>query len=281
MILEKEQLDSWIGRTESRVAVITSTPMAALAATLDRNDPYPTQGTELPLLWHWMYFPSLARHCELGPDGHPARGSFLPPISLARRMWGGSRIRVERPLRVGDEAERLSRISAITTKRGRSGPLVLVTVTHEIAVGQAVALTEEQDLIYVDRPEPVTVEARDAPLAADFTSELRADPVLLFRYSALTFNAHRIHYDRQYATTVEGYPGLVVHGPLLGTLLLELFRRSVTPSQVREFSFRAVKPLFDDELVTLCGTVKSDRVVELWVRDSQGRLKTQASVKLA
>jgi 3-methylfumaryl-CoA hydratase len=280
--MDLEPLSAWIGHTETRAETITAAPMGALAATLDRDEGYPALGAELPILWHWIYFLPRARQCDLGPDGHPARGSAWPPVPLARRMWAGSRIEIRRPLRVGDEATRVSRITAITPKQARSGAMVFVTVTHEITTGSTLALTEVQDVVYMNRPEGAgpAKEPRPAPGAEDFSREIVIDPVLLFRYSALTFNAHRIHYDRPYATETEGYSGLIVHGPLVATLLGELLQRNMAPVGVQRFWFKAVKPLFDNEPFTLCGKAQSDRLVELWARDRQGALAAQARVEL-
>ena len=278
-----EALRSWQGRVETLTDVIALPPVRALAALLDRDYEY-NVGDELPPPAHWLYFLPAARQSELGSDGHPRRGGFLPPVSLPRRMWAGSRIDFHRPLRVGEQVSRNSRIASVDGKQGRSGALVFVRVVHEIRAGDAVAITEEQDIVYRDAPQPgVAAAATPAPDEALWTRAIVPDPVLLFRYSALTFNAHRIHYDRPYATQVEHYPGLVVHGPLIATLLLDLVHRSVPGATVRRFSFRAVSPLFDLARFFVCGRpdASDPRSLHLWAKDDAGMLTLEAQAQLA
>jgi 3-methylfumaryl-CoA hydratase len=276
-------LRDWIGRSETRADAVTPTPVAAMSATLDRDDPAPGIGSELPPLWHWLYFLPLARHGEIGPDGHPRRGGFLPPVPLPRRMWAGGRLEFRAPLRVGDEISRRSRIADVSAKHGRSGSLVFVAVHHEIANAQGAAIVEEHDIVYRDTPRPdaPSPAPQAAPADAEFEREIAPDPVLLFRYSALTFNGHRIHYDRNYVTGVEGYPGLIVHGPLIATLLLDLLRRERPEARVARFSFRAVRPVFDIHRFSVCGKPQADGRIALWARDHQGHLAMEASAELA
>ncbi|MDQ6685715.1 MAG: MaoC family dehydratase N-terminal domain-containing protein [Pseudomonadota bacterium] len=273
----------WIGRSETRRDTITAAPPAALSATLDRDDAPPRPGDALPPLWHWLYFLPLARQSEIGPDGHARRGGFLPPIELPRRMWAGSRLRFRSALRVGDEAERVSRIASIAAKDARSGPLVFVTVRHEIANASGVAVVDEHDIVYRELPAPGAPPPLPPPAATDevFARSIVADDVLLFRYSALTFNGHRIHYDRRYVTEVEGYPGLVVHGPLIATLLLDLLRRERPEARVQAFEFKAVSPLFDIEPFTVCGRPDGAGRYALWARNARGGLAMQASAEVA
>src|SRR6185295_18675265 len=206
-------------------------------------------------LWHWLYFLPIYRISKSGPDGHPTRGEFLPPVPLPRRMWAGSRFEFHRPLRVGSSMSRVSQIGDVTGKEGRSGPLVFVTVRHTISDGEGVALTEEHDIVYREnaRPGDSPPPPQLAPVNAEWSREINPDPVLLFRYSALTFNSHRIHYDRRYVTEVEGYQGLVVHGPLIATLLIDLLRRNLLHATVARFAFRAMRPLFDIAPFQVCG----------------------------
>jgi 3-methylfumaryl-CoA hydratase len=282
--LENQPFQQWIGRTENRVDQVTAAPAAALSATLDREDPPPQLGDPLPPLWHWLYFLPLHRQSEIAPDGHAARGGFLPPVPLPRRMWAGGRLEFHRPLRVGEEIARTSRIVDVKFKLGRSGPLVFVLVRHEIRTPEGLALTEEHDIVYRDHAQQQP--AQQAPRSASeqacaWERTIRPDDVLLFRYSALTFNGHRIHYDRRYATQVEGYPGLVVHGPLIATLLLDLLRRSLPSANVARFTFRAMSPLFDTEAFAVCGQPESGgRVVRLWARNASGGLAMEASAGL-
>jgi 3-methylfumaryl-CoA hydratase len=208
---------------------VTGAPLAALSATLDRNDPLPNDSTEVSPLGHWLYFLPIARQSEIGPGGHSKRGGFLPPVLLPRRMWAGSRSTFHRKLRVGDDVTRVSSIKDVNVKHGRSGALMFVTGRHELSAANGVVTTEEHDIVYRDNPQPGAKlpAPQVAPTEPSFSREILPDPVLLFRYSALTLNGHRIHYDRRYVTEVEGYPGLVVHGPLVATLLLDLLRREM------------------------------------------------------
>ncbi|HEX2539470.1 MAG TPA: MaoC family dehydratase N-terminal domain-containing protein [Caldimonas sp.] len=278
----RDDYTAWIGRTEERSDTITPVPVAALAATLDRDDPPPQWGTLLPPLWHWLYFLPVHRQGELGPDGHPRRGGFLPPVALPRRMWAGSRLRFERDLRVGDEVTRTSRIAAVAAKESRSGPLVFVTVEHRIGHGGGIALREEHDIVYRELPAPGTPPAVAPPAPTDegFARDVDPDDVLLFRYSALTFNGHRIHYDRRYVTEAEGYPGLVVHGPLIATLLLDLLRRHRPAARVASFDFKAVSPLFDGRRFSVCGRPEGERSFALWARNGDGGLAMQAGATI-
>ena len=284
--MDAAELQGWIGRHERRVDQIHATPVAALAATLDRDDPLPVPATELPPLWHWLFFTPLTPARELGPDGHARRGGFLPPVPLPRRMWAGSRLVFHRPLRVGEAVTRDSRIASVEVKQGRSGALVFVTVGHDITGPQGLALSEEHDIVYRGAPAPGAPAAapQPAPQGAEFTRRIVPDPVLLFRYSALTFNGHRIHYDRAYVTGVEGYPGLVVHGPLIATLLLDALRRAHPAARVRRFAFRAVRPVFDVQPFSVCGRLATAatgaRQALLWARDHEGALAMQAEAEL-
>ncbi|ODV10278.1 MAG: acyl-CoA dehydrogenase [Rubrivivax sp. SCN 70-15] len=278
-----EPLSDWIGRSETLHDEIGATPVKALAATLD-FDPAPVgTGTPLPPLWHWLYFLPLHRASEIGPDGHARRGGFLPPVPLPRRMWAGSRFDFRAPLRVGDRVARSSTIENVASKQGRSGPLVFVTVRHELHAngGAEPALVEWHDIVYRDAKQPGEPEPapQPAPDGAHWQRELVPDDVLLFRYSALTFNGHRIHYDRRYVTGVEGYPGLVVHGPLIATLLMDLLRRHAPGAEVASFRFKAVRPTFDGRPMHVNGRRDGDQV-RLWAQDFEGWLTMDASAVL-
>jgi len=275
-------ITEWIGRTKSDADVIGATPCAALAATLDRPAQRPSPGTLLPALWHWLYFLPLSPEAEIGPDGHPRRGEFLPPLSLPRRMWAGSQIEFHKPLHVGDELTRISTIEDISEKSGHNGSLVFVKVRHEIRRrGETeCALTERHDIVYRQAATPGEVAPAAAPAATDETWSKKwvPDAVLLFRYSALTFNSHRIHYDRRYVTEVEGYAGLIVQGPLIATLLLGLLRDHLPDAQVSRFEFRALHPLFDMNHFFVCGKPLPDgKTFTLWCRNHEGALSMEAS----
>ena len=283
MHLNLEHLREWRGRTESRSDDVTPAPIAALSATLDREDPFPRPGDPLPPLWHWLYFLPIARQSELGPDGHAKRGGFLPPVPLPRRMFAGDRVQFHRPLRVGEKISRLSSIMDVNQKQGRNGPLVFVVVRHEISDRQGVAVIEEHDVVYRDNPKPTdgAPAPQTPPSGAAWTRQIQPDATLLFRYSALTFNGHRIHYDRRYATEVEGYPGLVLHGPLIATLLLDLLRRNLADASAASLSFRAVRPLFDIAPFSVCGkAAPNGKTAQLWATDSEGWLAMEATVEL-
>jgi 3-methylfumaryl-CoA hydratase len=281
--LESGHLRPWIGRTERQSDEIASAPQRGLWAVLDREGASPGRGEDIVPLSHWLYFGLPARQDQLGSDGHPARGGFLPPVSLSRRMWARGSLEFHHPLRVGEEAVRESRITEVAVKEGRSGPLVFVTVRHDITDVRGLALTETQDIVYreVTRAGAPATPPAVAPTGETFAREIVPDPVLLFRYSALTFNSHRIHYDQHYATQVEGYPGLVVHGPLIATLLLELLQRRKPGARVRRFSFKAVSPLFDTHPFTVCGRAEGPHDFTLWARSHEGWLAMQAGAEIA
>jgi 3-methylfumaryl-CoA hydratase len=272
----------WIGKSQTVDDVVTATPYAALSVTLDRSAERPPPGTPLPALWHWLYFLPLYRQSDVGPDGHAKRGGFLPPIPLPRRMWAGSQLQFLQPLCIGDAIARTSTIEDVTEKSGRSGALVFVKVRHEIRRrGDAdAALVEFHDIVYRDAPKPGDAAPPSKPAPAQSAWERRwiPDDVLLFRYSALTFNSHRIHYDRRYVTEVEGYPGLIVHGPLIATLLLDLLRHQLPDAVVVRYEFRAVRPLFDLHPLFVCGEPQSDgKTFKLWARDHEGFLAMDAT----
>ena len=272
------ELQRWVGKTETVSDQITPVPIAALRATLDIDAPPPRRGDPLPPLWHWLYFLPIHRQSDLGPEGHMTKGGFLPPVPLPRRMWAGGRFEFRRPLRVGETLTRTSRIVDVRHKEGRTGPLVFVVVRHEIGNAEGVALCEEQDLVFRGHSKPGEPAPQLASADSEWERTVRPDDVLLFRYSALTFNAHRIHYDHRYATKVEGYPGLVVHGPLIATMLLDLLRRNMPEATVARFSFRAISPIFDTAPFRVCDKRENDgKTVSLWARNEAGGLATTAT----
>lgn len=279
-----ESLQAWVGRNETVVDRIHPTPGRALAALMDRDEQSLSEGDPLPPLAHWLHFQQAVPQSRLGPDGHPQRGGFLPPVSLPRRMWAGGRLKFLRSLGVGELATRRSEILDVKVKQGLSGTLVFVKVAHRIegADGQ-VAISEEQDIVYREPPRPGAGTA--APVraveAALWQRTIQPDPVLLFRYSGLTFNSHRIHYDRPYACDVEGYAGLVVHGPLIATLLADLVAREAPGARLEAFEFRAIRPCFDTGPLRLCGRPSGDSGVGLWAADAEGNLCMEARATLS
>jgi len=283
--IDLQHLQQWQGRSETDQQLIDTRTVARMAGTLGL-DAAPGVGDALPMPWHWLFFTPVPHAQETGADGHPARGGFLPPVPLPRRMWAGSRVTCHQPLRVGEPASRTSRIESVTAKSGRSGQLVFVTVEHQIYnEAQELSLVESQDLVY---REPVSVvaaandppEPYQSPIAAQWSESISPDPVLLFRYSALTFNGHRIHYDRDYAVEEEGYPGLVVQGPLTASLLLDMMYRQLGAATVKAFSFRGAKPLFDSDTIRLEGAI-DQQTVNLWALNPDRQLAMSLDVELA
>ena len=279
-----EALHAWVGRTESVEDTIAHAPVVALTATLDHPPAFVATGTPLPPLWHWLYFLPMHRQSEIGADGHAKRGGFLPPVPLPRRMWAGGQFSFHAPIRVGDTVTRTSTIDDVRTKTGRTGQLVFVKVRHEVRCNGATApaLVEFHDIVYreAQRPDDVVPPPQAAPQGA-WRREIVPDDVLLFRYSALTFNGHRIHYDRKYVTEVEGYPGLIVHGPLIATLLIDLLRRHLPDADLVDFRFKAVRPTFDLHPFHVNGELQPDgKSVRLWASDHEGWLTMDATATL-
>jgi 3-methylfumaryl-CoA hydratase len=271
----------WVGRREEKEELIALAPVLAAAAMLDDTTEF-AEGSELPPLWQWFFFLPRAPQSRLGPDGHPVRGGFLPPVALPRRMFAGARLRFHRPLVIGKPARREAVIRDVQEKVGRTGPLAFVTAAYRIRQDGRLCVEEEQDVVYRERGGPVAAakvcEPAPAPAGA-WTRVVTPDPTLLFRFSALTFNAHRIHYDRTYATGMEGYPGLVVQGPLTALLLLELVRCHAR-RPVAAFEFRAQAPLFDLAPFRLVATPAGDRV-QLEAQGPDGQAALTAAADLA
>lgn len=279
-----DDLKQWVGRKETATDVASAWPVIALTATLGRRDPEPVPGAAIPLGWHWLFFLEAKPASELGPDGHPRRGGFLPPVALPRRMWAGGRIEFKRTLKVGESLKRDSEIIAVESKQGKTGSLVFVTVRHTVSVAGETAVIEEHDIVYREAakspPSPLSQRGdggdapppgKPAPQSAAWRYEITPDQVLLFRFSALTFNGHRIHYDLEYCTHEAHYPGLVVHGPLQTILMLDLCRRNET-RPVKKLDYRALHPVFHTERFTVNGNPGADGAkVELWTANAQGR----------
>ena len=274
-----DNLTDWIGRTAELSCWLDPWRAQALHATLDAPDAAPVAGDDLPACWHWGYFLETAPSRELGPDGHPLRGGFLPPVPLPRRMWAGSRLEFFAPLALGVAARRISQVMAVEEKAGRSGRLCFVTLRHEIFSPTALAIREEQNIVYREASKAGAAGSpQRSPGDVQWERSWTLDTARLFRYSALTFNSHRIHYDRDYALNEEGYPGLVIQGPLLAMLMLELVRERWPGRRVRQFEFRALAPLFDDgEPIRVCG-ITTGNIVSVWVVDRSGGLHMRGDV---
>ena len=269
-----EGFRDWVGRQRQEHDMVTEWPVRAMHATLDREAAEPAVGDELPPAWHWLYFLEARRASEIARDGHPERGDFLPPVPLPRRMWAGGRIEWKAPLCIGDRATRLSEIVSVEPKSGRTGTLVFVTVRHTISTAAGISIIEEHDIVYREaaRPGDPLPAARPGPASPPWTRTQVPDEVMLFRYSALTFNGHRIHYDSPYATGVEGYPGLIVHGPLQATLMLDLADAHAAPGlKLSRFEYRALAPTFGGLPLTINGIPSADaRAAQVWAAGPDG-----------
>ena len=276
-----DDFKAWIGRTETTADPLSWVQAQAAQAMLDDTGPALGEGDPLPPLWHWFHFLPRAAQGNLDSDGHPQRGGFLPPIPFPRRMFAGARLQLHRPLVIGSPAQREACIRDVVLKSGKSGSLAFVTVALRFVQNGQLCIEEEQDIVYREPGGPVAapVVAPWPPVPeASWTRVLQPDSRLLFRFSALTFNAHRIHYDRGYANEVEGYPGLVVHGPLTAVLLAQMVQRS-SARPLRAFSFRGVAPLFDLGPVRLVGTPETDSV-SLQAQGPDGKASLLASATL-
>lgn len=281
MRVDEAELRACVGRSRSVEDVLDPFPSRALAAALDR-EVLPGEGDPLPLYRHHLHFHEPVRASDTGPDGHERLGRFLPDLGEVRRMWAGGRVRFLAPLFLGSRARRTSTITAAQAKEGRSGRLVFVTVEHRYEGPDGrVAVVEEQDVVYRE-PRPLAAQPQPfEPPSVLARREHRPDAVLLFRYSALTYNGHRIHYDRDYVREVEGYPDLVVHGPLLATFLLDLAADTFGAERIAGFTFRNRSPLFvDRSLAVVLGRADGD-AVPAWVLGEDGRLAVEASITLS
>jgi itaconyl-CoA hydratase/mesaconyl-C4 CoA hydratase len=247
--------------------VLSETLLKRIAATLGQEPP--SSGLALPALWHWCFFQDAVPEQSLGADGHPQRGGFLPDTNDRNRMWAGSRIEFIEPLQIGQQATRSSKILSIEEKSGRSGKLLFVTVSHEYAQNGYVRIREQQDIVYRE-PTPPKLCSDQVIHEGQWQESVTPTPTLLFRYSAATFNGHRIHYDHPYVTDVEGYAGLVVHGPLIATLSLNSFLKANPAARLRTFSFRNLRPLVLPDAFQVGGNITSPGVAELWAGNQSG-----------
>lgn len=275
------RLQEWIGRSQSNGETVTGLQAEQLAALFDRESP-PRQGDAVPGLWHWANAFPPQRQSLIGPDGHPVRGGFLPPVPLPRRMWAGGEVTFQRSIRVDALLRRNSTIRSVTLKEGGSGPLVFVQVQHEISDREGPAISEIQNIVYRDDPPPgqPAPKGKPAPLDADHSQPWHPDEVALFRYSAATFNGHRIHYDLPYTREVEGYPGLVVQGPFAATMLLSVLAEQ-TGRQVASFSYRGMKPLFAGDALTIALKATGEGRYTVWAADGGSEIGMLAEVLVA
>ena len=291
---EAPRLQDWVGRTQTVTDTLEPVPLRQMASLMDMDSRMrePLQPGPLPAGWHWLYFNPLQVQSRLGPDGHPQRGDFLPPVPLERRMWAGSRLHWLRDFEAGMRVDKHSEILSVTEKSGRSGQMVFVTVRHRYSDAAGLLLEEEHDIVYRELASPAEMQAlaqlgqqvRDGVHAFEREGRIvqpwRADAVMLFRYSAATFNGHRIHYDADYCRQVEGYPGLVVHGPLLATLLMHLVQTQVAPGRsLARFEFRALKPTFDIGGFHLHCTPE-DAAFKVWTTNNIGQVGIDGQITL-
>jgi 3-methylfumaryl-CoA hydratase len=271
--LDLDHLRQWIGRSQQASDTVTAQLVKGLRATLFQEIGEPKPGDAAPFTVHWCLAQPVFPMSQLGPDGHPTRGGFLPPVPLPRRMWAGGELEFLDTLRVGDEATRTSRISDVTVKSGSTGQLCFVSVEHVVTSPRGTAIRERQDLVYRMMGNPQSAApARPAPPppAAQHRETHVSDPVLLFRYSALTFNGHRIHYDRDYVTKVEGYPGLIFHGPLQAALIVEMAARLRGGNPPKKFSYRGLQPLFEGSEFSINAN-DNGATMELWTANEAGQ----------
>lgn len=259
-----EDFSAWIGKQEQLTDVLEPSRSNALRAALGDATPL-AAGDAMPVLHHWLYFWNVQPPAGLGTDGHPAKGGFLPPVPLPRRMWAGGRLKFLAPLVLGQTVTKTSTILKVEAKSGKSGNLVFVTVQHELAGKNGPAIVEEQDLVYREAAAagsiPLPATGTPTPESA-WCEDVMPDTTLLFRYSALTMNGHRIHYDRPYAIDEEAYPALVVHGPLMATLLASLATRKLG-KPLSSFDFRGQSPAFDSQPLHVCGDL-AESGASLW-----------------
>ncbi|WP_275630254.1 MaoC family dehydratase N-terminal domain-containing protein [Pseudomonas sp. 273] len=265
--MSESSYKAWIGRSQESRDELSTLLVSRLAATL--GEQAPAAGEALPPLWHWAFFQDAVAEAGLGADGHPARGGFLPPADGRNRMWAGGRLEFHAPLRVGREASRVTRILNVEEKHGRTGALLFVTLRHDYLQDGHLALREEQDIVYRE-PSPPRLGGTEALPEGAWREAVEPSPVLLFRYSAVTFNGHRIHYDWPYVTEAEGYPGLVVHGPLIATLSLRAFCRANPQARLRRFAYRGLRPLICPEPFELGGRPSGPGKAEVWAGNGAG-----------
>ena len=273
-----ELFPGWIPKVDSVTELISAAPINKLAATLNEAAPDYQDGDNLPPLWHWIFFIKPVPHAGLGRDGHPKRGEFLPPVQLPRRMFAGMKTDFLHPLIIGAEAERESEVIDINEKSSASGPLVFVRVQNRIRQNGRLCITDEQEIVYREMGAPLTLpEAKrlPEPPADSWSQDLIVDAAMLFRFSAVTFNGHKIHYDRTYAATEEGYPALVVHAPLVAMLLLQLMRKNADKT-VNRFEYRAMAPLFDGQPFQLSAVEEGADSVNMQVLRSDGKIAAHA-----
>ena len=272
-----EHLREWVGKTQTDTDIVSSRQTRLMAATLDVPQSELSSGTPLPPLWHWLYFLTGENSSALGRDGHPARGGFLPPVSLPNRMWAGGQLEFHETVPLDTRVQKRSTVVSVDHKEGRSGELVFVRVKHEIINDGSLAISELQDIVYMGAMKAGSQTDNEPMPTPDSTRTTTPTSTTLFRYSALTFNGHRIHYDVDYCRDVEGYPNLVIHGPLNATLLAG-FACEIGGGRLRQFSFRGVKPSLLGAELTLNAKWMGDQLI-LWVGLPDGTISMRAEAR--
>ena len=273
--MSSTDLSAWLGKQQTVVDRMDPGHAARIAVTL--GDPIPEVGMKMPPLWHWAFFLETVPIAQTGLDGHPARGSFLPPADNRNRMWAGGRVSFNGSLAVGVEAHKTSTVTAIQEKKGRTGSLLFVTVKHDIEQRGKLLVSEEQDIVYRE-PSPPKLQGTEPAPASQWSELVDPSPVLLFRYSAVTFNSHRIHYDHPYVTQTEGYPGLVIHGPLIATMMCRAFAHAHPTAALKHLSYRGLRPLIAPKGFSVAGAVTAPGEAKLWA-EQDATLAHQAELR--
>ncbi len=274
---DPESFQDWLGRSEEATDTITADPLIRYNATLDRDEPKPKPGDSLRPGSHWLYFLPTVRQSELGENGNPEVGNFLPPSDLPRRMWAGGKLTFHQPLKVGEKSKKVSTIASVTPKEGRSGKLMFVTVRHDYHGENGLALSEDHNIVYREAAKPglakTPTKPKPAPENAEWSLTIHPDPRLLFRFSALMFNAARIHFDHTYVTKVEGYPGLIVNARMVVIQQLELCSHRWPDKTMTTYTYRCLSPLFCNTPFSVNGLPNNDgNAVKLWAANNQGGL---------
>ena len=273
--MSSTDLSAWLGKQQTVVDRMDPGHAARIAVTL--GDPIPEVGMRLSPLWHWAFFLETVPIAQTGLDGHPARGSFLPPADNRNRMWAGGRVSFDGALEVGVEARKTSTVTAIQEKKGRTGSLLFVTVKHDIEQNGKLVVSEEQDIVYRE-PSPPKLQGTEPAPSSQWRESVDPSPVLLFRYSAVTFNSHRIHYDDPYVTQTEGYPGLVIHGPLIATMMCRAFAHANPKASLKHLAYRGLRPLIAPKAFSVAGAVVAPGQARLWA-EQDSTLAHQAELR--
>ena len=279
-----ESFKSYIGKSEKATDVVTASAMRKFAATLGQEDPPTDKGSPIPPGWYGAFFPASHRPSQMRTDGQASGGGIVPPIPLPRRRIGGTRVRFEEPLRIGDEITRVTEIADVQIDDGPSGAMATVIERNSISNSRGLAVVEERDMVMLSeaRAEAAPASAPTVPAQAKWLELIEPNPPLLFRFSAIRFNSHRIHYDRDYVTKIEKLPGLVVQSSLISQLLIEMCRKQLPARQLRSFDFKSVRQIYDTGKFTIAGNPAADgREAELWALDSDGRVAMSAIAKFA